>query len=206
MLTRTHVIRTRGEEYFKKTFLPKFSNVTVGGLLLTLVLIFSFQGPTILNNPLHIALIAVPLIIQTYLIFFIALLSDGQETEAGPLRCGAGRYDRSFQLLRTLGSPCGHFALRPLFTCGAGNHCRRTGRGARNAEPGQVRQPDNGGGFPQKEKLTLRPETHSVKHYFQRIYTGDSVSGYTYPVKSDQWVITPTSFFGPTSSQVRAEP
>jgi ACR3 family arsenite transporter len=46
--------------------------VTIGGLLLTLVLIFSFQGKTILANPLHIVLIAVPLILQTYLIFFIA--------------------------------------------------------------------------------------------------------------------------------------
>ena len=44
-------------------------------LLLTLVLIFSFQGDVILNNPLHILLIAVPLILQTYLIFFIAYLT-----------------------------------------------------------------------------------------------------------------------------------
>ncbi len=72
MLTRAHVIKTKGADYFNQSFLPKFSNVTIGGLLLTLVLIFSFQGQTILNNPLHIVLIAVPLIIQTYLIFFIA--------------------------------------------------------------------------------------------------------------------------------------
>jgi ACR3 family arsenite transporter len=49
--------------------------MTIGGLLLTLVLIFSFQGEVILSNPLHIVLIAVPLIIQTYLIFFIAYLT-----------------------------------------------------------------------------------------------------------------------------------
>jgi ACR3 family arsenite transporter len=49
--------------------------VTIGGLLLTLVLIFSFQGDVILGNPLHIALIAIPLIIQTFLIFFIAYLT-----------------------------------------------------------------------------------------------------------------------------------
>ena len=72
MLTRGHVIKTKGEDYFNQSFLPKFSNFTISGLLLTLVLIFSFQGETILDNPLHIALIAVPLIIQTYLIFFIA--------------------------------------------------------------------------------------------------------------------------------------
>lgn len=73
-LTRIHVIRTRGEEYFFKRFLPKFSNITITGLLLTLVIIFSFQGDVILSNPLHILLIAVPLTIQTFFIFFIAYL------------------------------------------------------------------------------------------------------------------------------------
>ena len=72
ILTRTNVIKKRGLEYFEKGFLPKFSNVTIIGLLLTLVIIFSFQGKVILENPLHIVLIAVPLILQTFLIFFIA--------------------------------------------------------------------------------------------------------------------------------------
>jgi ACR3 family arsenite transporter len=53
-------------------FIKKFSNTTIGGLLLTLVLIFSFQGETILSNPIHILLIAVPLILQTMIIFFVA--------------------------------------------------------------------------------------------------------------------------------------
>ena len=72
ILTRTVVVKKRGLDYFEKGFLPKFNNVTVIGLLLTLVIIFSFQGKVILENPLHIVLIAVPLIIQTFLIFFIA--------------------------------------------------------------------------------------------------------------------------------------
>jgi len=72
ILTRTSVIKKRGLEYFEKDFLPKFSNVTIIGLLLTLIIIFSFQGKVILENPLHIVLIAVPLVIQTFLIFFIA--------------------------------------------------------------------------------------------------------------------------------------
>ncbi len=72
ILTRTSVIKKRGLEYFEKGFLPKFSNVTIIGLLLTLIIIFSFQGKVILENPLHILLIAVPLVIQTFLIFFIA--------------------------------------------------------------------------------------------------------------------------------------
>jgi len=46
--------------------------VTISGLLLTLTIIFSFQGEMILSNPLHIPLIAIPLILQTFLIFFIA--------------------------------------------------------------------------------------------------------------------------------------
>jgi ACR3 family arsenite transporter len=75
VLTRFHVIKTKGLDYFNKAFIPMFSNFTIGGLLLTLVLIFSFQGDVILNNPLHIVLIAVPLILQTYLIFFIAYLT-----------------------------------------------------------------------------------------------------------------------------------
>lgn len=71
ILTRIVVVRTKGEEWFQNSFLPKFNGVTIAGLLLTLVLIFSFQGKVILENPLHILLIAVPLIIQTVLIFLI---------------------------------------------------------------------------------------------------------------------------------------
>jgi ACR3 family arsenite transporter len=76
VLTRLSVIRARGEEYFNNSFVTKFNNVTIGGLLLTLVIIFSFQGDVILKNPLHIILIAVPLTIQTFLIFFIAYFSS----------------------------------------------------------------------------------------------------------------------------------
>ncbi len=75
IFTRHQVIKTRGEDYFNQVFIPKFNNMTIGGLLLTLVLIFSFQGDIILANPLHIVLIAIPLIIQTVLIFFIAYLT-----------------------------------------------------------------------------------------------------------------------------------
>jgi ACR3 family arsenite transporter len=76
ILTRTLMIKSKGLEYFENQFLPKFNNVTMIGLLLTLIIIFSFQGNVILKNPLHIVLIAVPLIFQTILIFFIAYLSS----------------------------------------------------------------------------------------------------------------------------------
>ncbi len=74
VITRTQVIKRRGETYFKEKFIPKFNNTTIIGLLLTLIIIFSFQGTVILENPVHILLIAVPLVIQTFIIFFLAYL------------------------------------------------------------------------------------------------------------------------------------
>ena len=70
-LTRSRLIRRRGRKWFEKVFLGKFDGITEAGLLLTLVILFAFQGETILANPLAIVLIAVPLVIQTYLIFAI---------------------------------------------------------------------------------------------------------------------------------------
>ena len=71
-LTRTWLIKARGHAWFDNVFLERLGPVTMIGLLLTLVLLFSFQGEVILNNPLHIALIAVPLIVQTFFVFSIA--------------------------------------------------------------------------------------------------------------------------------------
>lgn len=76
IITRLSVIKNKGEEYFNKSFITKFNNTTVVGLLLTLIIIFSFQGDIIIKNPLHIILIAIPLTIQTFLIFFIAYLAS----------------------------------------------------------------------------------------------------------------------------------
>ena len=75
VVTRMHVIKKHGLDYLNETFLPKFNNITIAGLLLTLAIIFSFQGDVILKNPLHILLIAIPLTIQTFFIFFIAYLA-----------------------------------------------------------------------------------------------------------------------------------
>lgn len=72
VVTRISVIKSKGQAYFENTFLHKFDNATTIGLLLTLVIIFSSQAEVILSNPIHIVLIAVPLILQTFLIFFIA--------------------------------------------------------------------------------------------------------------------------------------
>ena len=58
--------------FFENVFLKRFTGTTISGLLLTLIIIFSFQGDIILNNPFNILLIAIPLIIQTFFIFFFA--------------------------------------------------------------------------------------------------------------------------------------
>ncbi len=75
VVTRQLVTKKKGLAYFQNSFIPKFNHITITGLLLTLVIIFSFQGKVILENPLHIALIAVPLILQTVLIFAIAYIA-----------------------------------------------------------------------------------------------------------------------------------
>lgn len=72
--SRTMIIKKKGLDYFENVFLAKFNGVTVVGLLLTLIILFAFQGQKIIDNPLHIALIAVPLTIQTFFIFFLAYL------------------------------------------------------------------------------------------------------------------------------------
>ena len=70
-LTNRWLIRSRGQEWFKEKFLPRLKPVSILALLTTLVLIFAFQGDVIVAKPQHILLIAIPLTIQTYLIFFI---------------------------------------------------------------------------------------------------------------------------------------
>ncbi|MDN6409430.1 MAG: ACR3 family arsenite efflux transporter [Tetragenococcus halophilus] len=74
VVSRIVITKNKGKTYFEKSFIPKFNNVTTAGLLLTLIIIFSFQGQTIVDNPLDIVLIAIPLIIQTFFIFFITYL------------------------------------------------------------------------------------------------------------------------------------
>ncbi len=71
-LTRKTLIAKRGAQWYDNVFMKRIGPVTPMGLIITLVLLFAFQGDVILDNPLHIVLIAVPLILQTFLIFFIA--------------------------------------------------------------------------------------------------------------------------------------
>lgn len=70
--SRHYIIKNKGIDYFKNVFLKKFDKITITGLLLTLVIIFSFQGKKIIENPMDILLIAIPLTIQTFFIFFLS--------------------------------------------------------------------------------------------------------------------------------------
>lgn len=67
--SRRWVISAKGETWFKEKFLRVLTPVTITALLATLVLLFSFKGDVIVENPLTIVWIAVPLFIQTVLIF-----------------------------------------------------------------------------------------------------------------------------------------
>ena len=71
-ITHKVLIRQKGEQWFREVFLPRFKPVSILALLLTLILLFAFQGNTISENPMIILLVAIPLVIQTYFIFFIA--------------------------------------------------------------------------------------------------------------------------------------
>ena len=71
-ITRRAVIARKGKDWFDNVFMNRIGPITPAGLILTLVLLFAFQGEVILQHPIHIALIAVPLIVQTLLIFALA--------------------------------------------------------------------------------------------------------------------------------------
>ena len=71
-LSRKWIIVHKGEEWFKEKFLHVLTPITIIALLVTLVLLFSFKGETILSNPLTILWIAIPLFIQTNIIFWLA--------------------------------------------------------------------------------------------------------------------------------------
>ncbi len=72
VVVRGRLVRTRGIDWFNGVFMKRLGPVPMVGLLATLVLLFSFQGEVILNNPLHIGLIAIPLTVQTFFIFALA--------------------------------------------------------------------------------------------------------------------------------------
>jgi len=70
-LSRRWIISAKGETWFKEKFLHVLTPITIIALLITLVLLFSFKGEIIISNPLTIVWIAIPLFIQTMLIFWL---------------------------------------------------------------------------------------------------------------------------------------
>jgi len=72
--SRKWIIQAKGEQWFREKFLHVLTPITIIALLTTLVLLFSFKGETILNNPLTILWIAIPLFIQTMFIFWVGYL------------------------------------------------------------------------------------------------------------------------------------
>ena len=74
-LSNKLLIQSKGKKWLEEIFLPKLKPVSIIALLTTLVLLFAFQGNQIIQQPFHILLIAVPLTIQTYFIFFLAWFS-----------------------------------------------------------------------------------------------------------------------------------
>jgi ACR3 family arsenite transporter len=67
--SRKYIIKKKGIDWFQKKFINLLTPVSISALLLTLILLFSFKGEIILKNPLTIFWIAIPLFIQTLLIF-----------------------------------------------------------------------------------------------------------------------------------------
>ncbi|MFN3918128.1 MAG: ACR3 family arsenite efflux transporter [Flavobacteriales bacterium] len=71
-ITNKYLRSTKGEEWFKEVFLKRLKPISIIALLTTLVLLFAFQGSKIVERPGDIVLIAIPLMIQTYFIFFVS--------------------------------------------------------------------------------------------------------------------------------------
>ena len=75
MYSRYWILKYKGKEWFERKFLHYLSPIAITALLITLVLLFAFKGELIVNNPLHILLIAVPLFIQTNFIFLMSYVA-----------------------------------------------------------------------------------------------------------------------------------
>src|SRR5690606_3077751 len=70
IISQKLLLKFKGKTWFQSVFLPALKPISILALLSTLVLLFAFQGEKIIENPFHILLIAIPLSIQTYFIFF----------------------------------------------------------------------------------------------------------------------------------------
>ncbi len=96
-LSRKWILAVKGEQWFRESFLKVLTPVTITALLITLVLLFSFKGDTIVDNPLTILWIAIPLFVQTVVIFALGyglakLLGLSYENAAPTAMIGASNH------------------------------------------------------------------------------------------------------------------
>jgi len=139
-LSRRWIIAAKGEKWFTEKFLHVLTPITIGVLLLTLVLLFSFKGEVILANPLTIVWISIPLFLQTVLIFALGywaakILKLPYEDAAPAAMIGASNH---FEVA----IHDGH-ALRPFLRGGAGHGRGRSDRGPGYADAGRHLQKDH---------------------------------------------------------------
>ncbi len=75
VFSRRWILQHKGLEWFERNFIHYLSPIAISAMLVTLILLFAFKGELILNNPLHILLISVPLFLQTNFIFAISYVA-----------------------------------------------------------------------------------------------------------------------------------
>jgi ACR3 family arsenite transporter len=127
---RSYIIKRHGKNYLDQKFIPKFKHITIIGLLLTLVIIFSFQGKVILENPLHILLIAVHIDNSNSLIFFIAYFVSRSLKLPHNIAAPAGMIGASNFFELAVAVAISLFSAKsPVVSC---HNCRCTCRGASN--------------------------------------------------------------------------
>ncbi len=152
--SRKWIIRARGHAWFESKFVHYLTPVSIVALLATLVLLFSFKGDEIVRNPLTILWIAIPLFIQTWLIFGVTyavarLLRFRYEDAAPSAMIGASNHFEvaiaTATMLYGLGSGAalatvvGVLIEVPVMLMLV-KVCLRTRRWFRSAEPGLNRQ------------------------------------------------------------------